>query len=936
MTFEAASGEEVIVDAGGAPWAIRVIGVDSVRFDSLKVRGYTRAGIQLRGNGCEVRRCLITTGPSTELFPACIQVVGGSNYTRVLGNRLFAAGDLQIGVLVGDIYVDPSPLTARTRIVNNFICAAGPGADNWRFGVYLMDHAGTELLHNTILVGGGGTRNVCVLDIRDSGTTMSNNVLMTEAANSSTCYWRKSAGYTDVSDHNTFFPGQTGAQVVWHTPPAGAGGSYTLAQWQQLTGRDLHSLDANPRLVMGDPRDLHLTAESPCIGAGYPVGILFDIDGEWRATGYPPQGPSIGADERPAHQPCDLAVTAIPSPSGEIPLNSVVVPAIQIHDFGGVCMNSVLTLYLFGPGGELEYEDSVPVLNMVPGETRTMVLPNWTASPVGRHLARARIRCDGDVNPRNDTLSHYFWVIAPETLDAAAVSIDLPRGKICDSTPLQPRATVRNLSSTPQSFEVLFTIAGDPPYASTLFSPLLAPQEECHLVFESWTANSGGVFVTRCSTRLDGDINNANDFVTGSVTVLAWPAGWTRMAPVPLAPSGRTVRDGGWLAGARGDRYLYAAKGHKTPDFYAYDVDNNFWAERRPIPVPRNAELPDGGARGIHDGREYIYSTTGGNSAAFWRYSTSGDRWERLEDVPRVQPNQNVQWGSDLVYVTRIPGDTCVGDSGWVYLLKGYGREFYRYNVTTGRWELPLPLAPSNNNPLWKGGSFLTYDGDRTIYAHRGIENRRGPLRNELWTFDIVDSRWSTEPLAAMPGDYSHYGGCGDWFRGGIFSLKGGASREFYRYDALANDWRRLADFPKGGPSHPGVDRGGDILHYACRAFFALRGDMTDEFWRYVMPANGGGGGGQANGGPSAAVMLEVLSASPHVGDFAEVSYSVPGSRPASLRVVDVAGRVVRSRAVSPGSSRARMDLRGLGAGVYVLRCEADGLSTAARLLVLR
>lgn len=67
--------------------------------------------------------------------------------------------------------------------------------------------------------------------------------------------------------------------------------SANLAAWQTDTGQDPNSLSGDPLFVSAT--NLHITSASPANGAGEPVSVTVDIDGETR----PATTPDIGADE---------------------------------------------------------------------------------------------------------------------------------------------------------------------------------------------------------------------------------------------------------------------------------------------------------------------------------------------------------------------------------------------------------------------------------------------------------------------------------------------------------------------------------------------------------------------------------------------------------------------------------------------------------------
>ena len=63
--------------------------------------------------------------------------------------------------------------------------------------------------------------------------------------------------------------------------------------------------------------------------------------------------------------------------------------------------------------------------------------------------------------------------------------------------------------------------------------------------------------------------------------------------------------------------------------------------------------------------------------------------------------------------------------------------------------------------------------------------------------------------------------------------------------------------------------------------------------------------------------------------------YNLPKAGLATLNVFNVAGRKVLSRTMALGrTGTARLDLRKLEAGVYIVKVEAEGFSTAQKLVV--
>jgi len=444
--------------------------------------------------------------------------------------------------------------------------------------------------------------------------------------------------------------------------------------------------------------------------------------------------------------------------------------------------------------------------------------------------------------------------------------------------------------------------------------------------FRPCTLRVLGDWTAKCSLALAGDAHFGNNVLTGGFAVRS---AWVEMKSMPEPPSYRPVKDGAWLAYDAGSGLIYAGKGNKTSDFYSYNTAANEWTSLRGIPLGLEAKLPRRGACGVADGSRYIYMAKGNNTLGFCRYDIATDSWLQLAGVP-LGGHRKVTAGS-AVYVR-------IGDSGYVYLLKGPTCEFYRFNVATGTWETMQP-APSGAHRKWYGGSFLVFDGDHTIYAHKA-------RYHELWAYDTKTDKWSGTRLNGMPfvgrsarTRKSRDGGSGAWLEGDIYALKGGNTSEFWRYDATANTWTEFDSLPPMGSSGKvrKVRAGGSMVS-VDGTLFALKGNKTNELWRYGLPLASAPQPSR-EGVMAAQTTLGdwqfAISPNPLSGGFATVRYSLPKAGLSTLNVFDVAGRTVLSQTMAAGrTGTAGLDLRKLEAGVYLAKVTTKGFSTTQKLVV--
>ena len=130
---------------------------------------------------------------------------------------------------------------------------------------------------------------------------------------------------------------------------------------------------------------------------------------------------------------------------------------------------------------------------------------------------------------------------------------------------------------------------------------------------------------------------------------------------------------------------------------------------------------------------------------------------------------------------------------------------------------------------------------------------------------------------------------------------------------------------------------GADIVSHACRAFFALKGHDTPEFWRYVYAPEGADGvqAGDISGGGEVGMRM-TLSPSLLTGSVLHIEYGLSKAGPATVTLLDVAGRAVgKGNLIGARTGELSLDLRFLSAGVYLVRLD-DGRSVVARKFVVQ
>jgi len=605
--------------------------------------------------------------------------------------------------------------------------------------------------------------------------------------------------------------------------------------------------------------------------------------------------------------------------------------------------------FFFISGSGIRYPAGTINVVGVPGlQDTTLYFPPFNVgNDTGRWTSRCSTDAAGDIDSTNDVIERFFRVVPPGTgnFDVAAVEIISPTGRIDTGTVVTPTARWWNPSSRTADFLAYFALTnplGSRVYARSVTITGLAPGHDTIVSFPSYNLDTlAGRWTARCSTVASGDTYPGNDWLQREFIVSKGnplTPGWHESKPIPLTPSGKAVKDGGWLTLDPGTGLIYAAKGNKVGDFYRFDPEADSWRELALWKGGNENKGPAKGSAGVADGHGHVFAVKGNNTLGFWCYYSEGDSWHQLPDVPLGPTNKKVKGGTDVVYRE---------DNGlpYVYLLKGYKNEFLRFNVIADTWE-QLPEAPQAVHIKWDKGSWLAYDGSRYIYAHKA-------KYHEFWRFDCWAPAWDTHCLKGMPflsrtgkTKKSKDGGSGTWDNGFIYALKGGNTCEFYKYAAVADTWTELDTIPSVGSTgkKKRVKAGGDIVAAGGGLFYALKGNKTREFWYYYEPEvsttswTGGSGGvreQEAESREQGAGSWWTLVPNP-AKDAVRLQYANLSAGPMTVRVYNVSGVLVAEKRILSGrSGTTALNLNGLAGGVYLVRMDAAG-QTVTRKLVFR
>lgn len=620
----------------------------------------------------------------------------------------------------------------------------------------------------------------------------------------------------------------------------------------------------------------------------------------------------------------DVAALSILAPAGAVIETTNVIPrgVIKNNTANPVTVKAYFDILFFGSP---VYSDSLTApLNA--NQTDTVSFSSWVATPPGTYNTILRVWAERDLNPENDLISSSFTVRSP-IHDVGVEQIVSPSDTVPPGS-ITPAAKIVNYGTFPETnFKIFFSAfrGNTRAYYDSAICPALEPAETALVSFPVWQAGRG-TYLVRCSTALIGDLESSNDWQEKTVIVRT-PilVGWQEMASLPT--SAKAVKNGGALT-LLGNT-VYALRGNKTDEFLAYNIETDSWRTLPSLPVGSNGKPVYKGGALTNDHNRYIYALKGNSQPDFLRYDVFSDSWHALKPVPPGPSRKAIKGGSYLAYAVHR-------NNGYIYLLKGYRNEFYRYDIAADSWqELPsAPLGPSGKNS-YKDGSFIVYDGSHTIYAVKA-------KYNEVFGFDTDSLRWLTTtfqrfPLAGRSGRQKKVkdGAGGAWWNNAMYCLKGGNTCEFWRFFPQENRWEELDTIPSYGSTErkKRVKAGGAITGMGNGIFFALKGNKTNEFWCYMSPEAGPGVAEPVVTRPVSQRLTLNLYPNPAT-NLTTLELNKPLNEKTHIAIYDRTGRLCQEFTTT--SNRLTLNCQNLPSGIYLIRAtnRSNTLSATAKMVI--
>ncbi|HTW92854.1 MAG TPA: CARDB domain-containing protein [bacterium] len=204
----------------------------------------------------------------------------------------------------------------------------------------------------------------------------------------------------------------------------------------------------------------------------------------------------------------DVGVAAIVAPVDTVDSGATFTPQARVRNRGTGAASFPVTMSIG------TYADTQSVSSLPAGDSILVSFTSWTATARGANAIRCSTALSGDVDHTNDTLR---GSVAVRVRDVACIQLLAPPDTIDSGATETPRAVIRNLGTTDETFNARLAIGAS--YADTVPLTLAAGATDT-ASFAGWTAPASGAFPILCITMLPTDKNRANDSLRDTVVVL--------------------------------------------------------------------------------------------------------------------------------------------------------------------------------------------------------------------------------------------------------------------------------------------------------------------------------------------------------------------------------------------------------------------------------
>jgi beta-lactamase superfamily II metal-dependent hydrolase len=604
----------------------------------------------------------------------------------------------------------------------------------------------------------------------------------------------------------------------------------------------------------------------------------------------------------------DGAILNILVPQDTVAEGTNILPSVRVKNYGNITETFPIRFRI-----DAFYNHAQTISGLAPNDTATVNFPiGWTVVR-GNYFVRCSTEVPDDSNHTNDRQTKNLTVAF---FDAELKEIVIPTvtDTFFTNESITPKVVIRDNSqfSNPALVKVYCQISSSSFYLDSV-QTILNPGATDTIVFAKKSLAGLINSVYRCSTWVkriyDCDLSNNFKSVNFVINIPSTVT-WEPLSPLLYEVKG--VKDGGCLVST--ENRMYAFKGNNTNEFYSFDPSSNSWQRKCSLPygtylnLPLKRKVKKGGALTYGEdsiGNKVIYALKGNNTRQFWQYDINSDNWVQLSDIPGLQ----IKAGSGIAFVSLSP------DSKYVYCLKGsnVNYEFWAYDVIPKQWIPRQQANPGPNLKQFKDGSCIVAVGE-SIFALKGSAKY-----NEVHCYNVNMNSWferesipQVDPLTGLGKKKRIKAGGSltyDPTANKIYAFKGGGVQEFWCYGISTRTWSPKDTLPLGVLGKKGSVKAGASLSCFSGEIYALKGNNTREFWRYI--PDGNLKISQITNSQSSTCPLTLQRK-------VKQNYT---SNSATLKLYNISGRLIKTHQLKNYTSKALSDFSvGIQPGIYFIQ----------------
>lgn len=254
-----------------------------------------------------------------------------------------------------------------------------------------------------------------------------------------------------------------------------------------------------------------------------------------------------------------------------------------------------------------------------------------------------------------------------------------------------------------------------------------------------------------------------------------------------------------------GSQTVYYLGGYSNIDYvYKYDIGTG---ETTTVGLQDTMSTQSGYAGVYKDNLLYTVPTPGSASTLFQKFDLTSKEWVSLSSLPFVS-----NAGSAMVD----------GNDGYLYTTFGARSSFYRYQISTNTWSslASIPEAVGSGAGMTRIGQTIyvsVANGSSNVYKYNMLTNAWTVVRG-------IPIGYMTNG-SFMTGDGSRY-----LYLGVSNYYAQAGSKMMYRYDTVADSWRRMSDMPAN--TFAGADAYYDLVNNKLSVW---QGQSYSRVWDYSL-----------------------------------------------------------------------------------------------------